>query len=98
MWYSLSRGNLGLFKSLKTVPTLIHLIIHLKELSKEIELWTKTFLQGVHLNIIIQKKNPIDKKKRIQKLYWHVLGGYIMIGEMHVKKKGYKIVLRYQFC
>lgn len=98
MWYSFSRGNLGLFKSLKTVPTLIHLTVHLKELSKEIELWTKTFLQGVHLlNVIIQKKIT-NKKKRIHKLYWHVLEGYIMIGEMHVKKMGYKIVLCYQFC
>lgn len=68
---------------------MIYLTVHLKELSKEIELWIKTFLQGVHLNIIIPIKQPI-RKNIIRKLYCHVLEGYIMM-EMHVKEMDTKL-------
>lgn len=91
MWYSFSRGNLGdLFKNLKNVPTLIHLTVHLKELSKEI---IRAVDQDISTRCSFKYYNTnktTNKKEHIRKLYRHVLEGYVVI-EMHVEEMDTKL-------
>lgn len=91
MWYSFSTGNLGdLFKSLKNVPTLIHLTVHLMELSKEI---IRAVDQDISTRCSFKYYNTnktTNKEEHSCKLHCHVLEGYIMI-EMHVKEMDTKL-------